>query len=169
MLGPRFAVDADRVTSGDRPHPVRRRGPAAWRRSLRRSWATTRPPRRSTASASRPASATRSSRRPRRREPLARALNEAAETPSSGARCAGTRAESVAVAAATGGDQAAAQRWLGDVRHRRLAITGDDFVAAGLSGPPVGVALDAATEAMLDGRAPTPEAQLAAGLEAAGA
>jgi hypothetical protein len=33
----------------------------------------------------------------------------------------------------------------------------------------VGVALDAATEAMLDGRAPTPEAQLAAGLEVAGA
>ena len=39
----------------------------------------------------------------------------------------------------------------------------------GSRGPPVGAALDAATEAMLDGRAPTREAQVAAGLEAAGA
>jgi tRNA nucleotidyltransferase (CCA-adding enzyme) len=80
--------------------------------------------------------------------------------------------EAVAVAGAMGHGglaEEAAQRWLGDVRHRRLAITGDDFVAAGLSGPRVGAALDAATEAMLDGRAPTREAQVAAGLEAAGA
>jgi len=76
--------------------------------------------------------------------------------------------ESVALAGALG-PEAAARRWLEDVRHRRLAITGDDFVAAGLSGPPVGAALDAATEAMLAGRAPTPEAQLAAGLRAAAA
>jgi len=80
-------------------------------------------------------------------------------------------AETVAVAGAFGGEgtMAAARRWLGDVRHRRLAITGDDFVAAGLAGPPVGAALDAATKAMLEGRAPTRDAQLAAGLEAAGA
>jgi tRNA nucleotidyltransferase (CCA-adding enzyme) len=81
-------------------------------------------------------------------------------------------AEGVAVAGALGHGgpaEAAARRWLGDVRHRRLAITGDDFVAAGLSGPPVGAALDAATEAMLAGRAPTREAQVAAGLEAVGA
>ena len=102
-------------------------------------------------------------------EPLARALNEASGDAGLWRALRRHGPESVAVAAATGGDQAAARRWLADVRHRRLAITGDDFVAAGLSGPPVGAALDAATEAMLDGRAPTPEAQLAAGLEAAGA
>jgi len=79
-------------------------------------------------------------------------------------------AEGVAVAGALGGPAAAAAgRWLTDVRHRKLAITGDDFVAAGLAGPPVGAALDAATVAMLEGRAPTREAQLAAGLEAADA
>jgi len=72
-------------------------------------------------------------------------------------------AEAVAVAGALG-DGAAARRWLGDLRHRRLDITGDDLVAAGLSGPPVGEALDRATEAMLAGRAPTREAQLAAAL-----
>jgi len=102
-------------------------------------------------------------------EPLERALNEASGDAELWRALRRHVPESVAVAAAVGGDHAAARRWLGDVRHRRLAITGDDFVAAGLSGPPVGVALDAATEAMLDGRAPTPEAQLAAGLEAAGA
>jgi tRNA nucleotidyltransferase (CCA-adding enzyme) len=75
--------------------------------------------------------------------------------------------EAVAVAGALAPAAGAARRWLEDVRHRRLAITGDDLVAAGLSGPPVGAALDAATEAMLDGRAATPEAQVAAGLAAA--
>ena len=105
----------------------------------------------------------------RQAEPLARALNEASGDADLWRALRRHAPESVAVAAATGGDQAAARRWLDDVRHSRLAITGDDFVAAGLSGPPVGVALDAATEAMLDGRALTPEAQLAAGLEAAGA
>src|SRR5829696_3233214 len=73
--------------------------------------------------------------------------------------------EVVAVAGARG-DAAAARRWLEDVRHRRLAVTGNDFVAAGLSGPRVGAALDAATEAMLGGSAPDRESQLAAGLGA---
>jgi hypothetical protein len=76
--------------------------------------------------------------------------------------------EAVAVAGALGGERGgdAARRWLDDVRGRRLAVTGDDFVAAGLSGPPVGAALEAATDAMLAGEAPTREAQLAAGLAA---
>jgi tRNA nucleotidyltransferase (CCA-adding enzyme) len=73
------------------------------------------------------------------------------------------RPESVAVAGALG-PEAAARRWLDDVRHRRLAITGHDVVAAGLNGPVVGDALDAATEAMLEGRAPSREEQLAAAL-----
>ena len=71
--------------------------------------------------------------------------------------------EAAAVAGARG-DVAAARRWLEDVRHRRLAINGDDIVAAGLSGPAVGEALDAAMVAMLAGRADTREEQLAAAL-----
>ncbi|HET6548691.1 MAG TPA: hypothetical protein VFG79_09560 [Solirubrobacter sp.] len=57
-----------------------------------------------------------------------------------------------------------ARRWLDDVRHRKLAITGDDLVAAGLTGAAVGEALVRATQAMLDGRAPDREAQLHAAL-----
>ncbi len=104
-----------------------------------------------------------------RAEPLARALNDASDDAGLWRALRAQAPESVAVAAASGGNPEAARRWLGDVRHRRLAITGDDFVAAGLAGPPVGAALDAATKAMLEGRAQTREAQLAAGLEAAGA
>jgi tRNA nucleotidyltransferase (CCA-adding enzyme) len=73
------------------------------------------------------------------------------------------RPEAAAVAGARGSREAA-ERWLGDVRHRRLAITGDDLVAAGLSGPAVGAALDAATLAMLAGRASGRDEQLAAAL-----
>jgi tRNA nucleotidyltransferase (CCA-adding enzyme) len=73
--------------------------------------------------------------------------------------------ELVALAGAcTDGAAAAAGRWLDDVRHRRLAITGDDIVAAGLYGPAVGEALDRAMVAMLTGRADTREEQLAAAL-----
>jgi tRNA nucleotidyltransferase (CCA-adding enzyme) len=77
----------------------------------------------------------------------------------------GAAPEAVAVAGAAG-DEAAAERWLESVRHRRLAITGDDIVATGLSGPAVGRALEAATEAMLAGAAPGREEQLAAALAA---
>jgi tRNA nucleotidyltransferase (CCA-adding enzyme) len=73
------------------------------------------------------------------------------------------RPESVAVAGARGPEEAA-RRWLDDVRHRRLAITGHDLVAAGLEGPAVGAGLDAAMEAMLAGRATTRKDQLAAAL-----
>ena len=72
-------------------------------------------------------------------------------------------AEAVAVAGARG-DETAARRWLEELRHRRLAITGDDVVAAGLHGPAVGEALDAAMEAMLRGDAPGRDEQLAAAL-----
>jgi tRNA nucleotidyltransferase (CCA-adding enzyme) len=60
-----------------------------------------------------------------------------------------------------------ARRWLDDVRHRRLEITGDDLVAAGITGPPVGRGLEAAMEAALAGAAPDREAQLATALAAA--
>lgn len=73
--------------------------------------------------------------------------------------------ELVALAGASSEEAgAAARRWLDEVRHRRLAITGDDIVAAGLSGPAVGEALDRAMAAMLTGRADTREEQLAAAL-----
>jgi tRNA nucleotidyltransferase (CCA-adding enzyme) len=73
--------------------------------------------------------------------------------------------ETVALAGAYSEEAAvAARRWLENVRHRRLAITGDDIVAAGLYGPAVGEALDAAMRAMLEGRAATREEQLAAAL-----
>ena len=59
-----------------------------------------------------------------------------------------------------------ARRWLEELRHARLAITGEDLLAAGLEGPAIGRALDAATAAMLDGAAPGREQQLAAALAA---
>jgi tRNA nucleotidyltransferase (CCA-adding enzyme) len=76
--------------------------------------------------------------------------------------------EAVVVAGALcpGRGEEAATRWLTDIRHRRLAITGDDFVAAGLTGPAVGDALEAAQLAALAGDAPDAASQLAAGLAA---
>jgi tRNA nucleotidyltransferase (CCA-adding enzyme) len=68
------------------------------------------------------------------------------------------------VAASAGPAAEAARRWLEDVRHRRLAISGDDLVAAGLTGAAVGEGLERATVAMLDGAAPDRESQLAAAL-----
>ena len=74
--------------------------------------------------------------------------------------------EAVAVAGALGPAEAA-RRWLDDVRHRRLAITGDDFVAAGLDR-----ARRSATRwrprssPLLAGEAPGAAEQLAAGLAA---
>jgi hypothetical protein len=72
----------------------------------------------------------------------------------------------VAVAGAAG-DAAAARRWLEELRHRRLAITGDDLVAAGLAGPAVGAGLDAAMAAHLRGEAPDRDAQLRAAVGSA--
>ena len=74
--------------------------------------------------------------------------------------------ETVALAGALGAPEPA-RRWLEQLRHAKLAITGDELVAAGLEGPAVGAALDAATAALLDGEAPERDAQLAAALQAA--
>ena len=46
----------------------------------------------------------------------------------------------------------------------RGPVSGVDLLAAGLRGPEIGAGLDAATDALLDGRAPDREAQLAAAL-----
>jgi hypothetical protein len=75
--------------------------------------------------------------------------------------------ETVALAGALGAPEPA-RRWLDELRGARLAIAGDDLLAAGLEGPAIGRALEAATGAMLDGDAPDREAQLAAALEGAG-
>jgi tRNA nucleotidyltransferase (CCA-adding enzyme) len=73
--------------------------------------------------------------------------------------------ETVALAGALGAPDAA-RRWLEELRDTRLAIDGDDLLAAGLSGPAIGRALDAAMGAALDGEAGDREAQLAVALQA---
>ena len=70
--------------------------------------------------------------------------------------------EALEVAAALGAEEA--DWWLREGRHVRLRITGDDLVAAGLSGPAVGAALRAARAAVLEGRAASRQDELAAAL-----
>jgi tRNA nucleotidyltransferase (CCA-adding enzyme) len=72
------------------------------------------------------------------------------------------RPETVQLLAA-GGD-AGAQRYLDRIRHRKLSISGNDLVAAGLAGAQIGEGLARAMEAMLDGRAPDKESQLRAAI-----
>ena len=85
----------------------------------------------------------------------------AARTPSEIARAArGAPVEAVALA---GGDNA--RRWIQELRHVRAAITGDDLLAAGVPhGPEIGVRLQRALDARLDGTAVGHEAELAAAL-----
>ncbi|MGH2915417.1 MAG: hypothetical protein ACRDMX_10550 [Solirubrobacteraceae bacterium] len=101
-------------------------------------------------------------------ERLAHALR-AARRPSEIAAAVGSApVEQVALAGALGPNQAA-REWLLRLRGARLAIDGDDLLAAGVpQGPAVGAALAAARAAMLDGRAPCRERQLAEALRAAG-
>ncbi len=85
----------------------------------------------------------------------------------------GAPLEAVAIAGAlaeqSGRAQAAeaARRWLSELRHVRLRITGDDLLAAGIpAGPEIGRRLSAALDMRLDGRLDdAPEAQLRAALE----
>jgi hypothetical protein len=78
--------------------------------------------------------------------------------------------EAVALAGAAGSDAAAAnaQRWLDQLRHVGLVITGDDLLAAGVAeGPEIGRRLHTALDRRLDGELdPGREAELAAALEA---
>lgn len=82
---------------------------------------------------------------------------------------AGSPPEAVALAGADGGEQAraAAARWLEEVRHVRLAIGGDDLLAAGVpAGPELGARLAAALARKQDGELDQGEhAELAAALE----
>ena len=72
------------------------------------------------------------------------------------------RVETVQLLAAAG--EEGAQRWLDRIRHRKLAISGDDLVAAGLTGAAVGEGLARAMIALLEGHAPGREEQLRAAL-----
>jgi tRNA nucleotidyltransferase (CCA-adding enzyme) len=85
-----------------------------------------------------------------------------ARTPAEIATAArGAPVEAVALA---GGENA--RRWLDDLRHVRLDITGDDLLAAGIpQGPEVGERLRRALDRKLDGQAAGREAELRAALE----
>jgi len=86
-----------------------------------------------------------------------------------------TPLEAVALVGALGeahrrpGAAAAARRWLSELRHVRLRISGDDLLAAGIpTGPEIGQRLEAALDLRLDGKLDdSPDAQLRAALEAA--
>jgi tRNA nucleotidyltransferase (CCA-adding enzyme) len=87
-------------------------------------------------------------------------------------RAAALRApmEGIALAGAVSEPVAApARRWLDNVRHVRLEITGDDLLAAGIRpGPAIGSRLEAALGRRLDGELDDGrEAELAAALEPA--
>ena len=87
----------------------------------------------------------------------------AATTPSEIARAArGAPLEAIALA---GGDNA--RRWIDELRHVGLHISGDDLLAAGIpQGPEVGERLRRALERVLDGEIPGErDAELAAALE----
>ncbi len=75
--------------------------------------------------------------------------------------------EGVALAGALGCEESA-RRWLREVRHVRLEITGDDLLIAGIAeGPEIGRRLEAVLRLRLDGELTGGcEAELAAALEA---
>ncbi|MCW3049377.1 MAG: tRNA nucleotidyltransferase [Solirubrobacterales bacterium] len=74
------------------------------------------------------------------------------------------RGAPVEAVALTGGENA--RRWIHDLRHVRLDITGDDLLAAGVpEGPELGERLRRALERKLDGELDGRDAELAAALE----
>lgn len=84
-----------------------------------------------------------------------------AGAPSEIARVVGTSGiETVAVAYGLGASPQSL-RWLRDLRHRELQITGNDLINNGIEeGPAVGRALARARAALLDGNAPDRDSQL---------
>ncbi|MGI9098304.1 MAG: hypothetical protein ACR2H2_07385 [Solirubrobacteraceae bacterium] len=98
----------------------------------------------------------------------AAAAMSAARRPSKLARVLrGVPVEAVAIAGADGAT-AAVRRWLYELRSVRLAITGDDLIAAGVpEGPEIGHRLEATLDRRLDGELePGRDAQLSAALQA---
>ena len=101
-------------------------------------------------------------------ETLAEQLRHARRASQIGAIARAHPVEELAVAGALGAAEPV-RRWLDDLRHVRLQITGDDLLAAGVpEGPAVGVGLDAALDAKLDGEASSRDAELRIALRAAG-
>ncbi len=97
------------------------------------------------------------------------AAAQGAQRPSELARVLrGVPVEAVALAGAAGAPDAA-RRWLGELRDVRLAITGDDLIAAGVpQGPELGRRLQRTLAQRLDGELPGGrDAELAAALRAA--
>jgi len=75
--------------------------------------------------------------------------------------------ELVALAGALGPERKAGE-WLGNLRHVRLEIDGNDLIEAGVrEGPAIGVGLHAALSAKLDGRVSGREAELREAVQAA--
>jgi tRNA nucleotidyltransferase (CCA-adding enzyme) len=88
-----------------------------------------------------------------------------ADRPSALAAASRGRAPETIVLAGALGPVDQARRWLDDLRHVRLEISGDDVVAAGIApGPEVGRRLAEALDRKLDGTATGREAELAAAL-----
>jgi tRNA nucleotidyltransferase (CCA-adding enzyme) len=83
---------------------------------------------------------------------LALAIQATASPSALAAVLRGAPAEVVAIAGALGPD-AAARRWLSDLRHIRLEIDGDDLLAAGIvAGPELGARLERTLARKLDGQ-----------------
>ncbi len=77
------------------------------------------------------------------------------------------QAETVALAGAIHPANAA-REWLVELRHKRLSITGEDLLSAGVpAGPAIGRGLEAARAALMDDEATDAASQLAVALEAA--
>lgn len=98
------------------------------------------------------------------RDTIAAGSREMVRTPLRVARRASeigraARGVPVEVVALAGGEQA--RRWIDELRHVRLEITGADLLAAGIpQGPDLGVRLTRALDARLDGTAHDRESQL---------
>ena len=96
---------------------------------------------------------------------IARALADARRPSEIAAAVGAAGPELVAIAGALGAEQAAAE-WLERLRHVQLEIDGRDLLAAGIpEGPGIGLGLQAALAAKLDGHAAGKEQELQAALQ----
>jgi tRNA nucleotidyltransferase (CCA-adding enzyme) len=92
----------------------------------------------------------------------------AARTNSEIAEAIGRKGVATVALAGALGDDAAARKWIEELRHVKLEITGDDLVAAGIeAGPAIGRGLKAALAAKLDGKVSSRDEELHAALAAA--
>jgi tRNA nucleotidyltransferase (CCA-adding enzyme) len=97
---------------------------------------------------------------------VAARLAQAARPSEIAAALAGAPVELAALAGALGPKEPA-RRWIDELRHVRLAIGGEDLLAAGVpQGEQIGIGLAAALRARLDGEADGRDAQLAVALAA---